>query len=749
MDHNTWYFEATAPRPGSPLPPSPWPWLDEPNAVPTQEALTVTMTGLDQLLSTMPTRRTRTNAQLLRDANPFSIPPRDGDQPVPWLPAYSDGRRALCEYVRAVWEGGDKVTFDMFPRAEFVSVTPFQFDLLYQNGINIAGVFAQRIGQDLYYRRAVPAYRYHDDSWTTIGEGTYTMWDLQQRRQAILDGRQNMGKDPYDYRYMDDGTVEYTLLPQLRIGNRWYVYASYEVSSDRGWPRDWKMVPAASTGWTNVARYLGSGSVVVAPRAYMNYTEEQFLARFPQATQGRQPTVLRALAISMVHSWLRTRAGRTANPSTLTRSLLSARGCPTYYRHTPGDGYFTRERWTVQRIPTHSLSADDFPNWGDEPRYESPTLCADCRRETWLSFTARDTLIYNDTVCADCVYSRMGSGDDEWSSDPDYYGRTTPPLINCYSFRPDMMFMRRDDEGNGVWDDVAIPNTPYMGFELELELHNADQHEMGTCVVESNKFPWAGGNSDVTNSLFYLKEDGSIDYGFEVVSHPGTLDFFRNAVDWNWMETLRNAGARAWSDQNCGLHIHVSKEGWQTTGHFARWWMLMMGNSDEWAQLAGRRSNYARWTNGEDAYAVAKRAYAVIPAKLAMPEAPDYYRHTPKQVEELEFARRLYVKYHPNKLAKKAEINQDRYSAINVQNSNTVELRFWRPSMRHTTVLAALEATSASVEFAKLATKDKATTREALSWGQFEEWASTQDYPYLNARIQERMHSTSSSDNDS
>ena len=62
------------------------------------------------------------------------------------------------------------------------------------------------------------------------------------------------------------------------------------------------------------------------------------------------------------------------------------------------------------------------------------------------------------------------------------------------------------------------------------------------------------------NEMIYIKHDGSINEGFEIVSHPMTLDYHENHM--NWLEVFEKAiemGYRSHNTSTCGLHIHVSR----------------------------------------------------------------------------------------------------------------------------------------------------------------------------------------------
>ena len=59
----------------------------------------------------------------------------------------------------------------------------------------------------------------------------------------------------------------------------------------------------------------------------------------------------------------------------------------------------------------------------------------------------------------------------------------------------------------------------------------------------------------------YCKHDGSLDDGFELVTHPMSLSYHRTEMPWEAL--LREAvrmGHLSHQSGTCGLHIHVSRE---------------------------------------------------------------------------------------------------------------------------------------------------------------------------------------------
>lgn len=340
---------------------------------------------------------------------------------------------------------------------------------------------------------------------------------------------------------------------------------------------------------------------------------------------------------------------------------------------------------------------------------------------------------------------------------------TSDYAVQSYSYKPKPWFLG---------DDGKRSRTPkgdtFFGIELECSFSGSDDYGLDdyydddaecnceSCLRERAREDGHGGLSVSEDSAvalvmqngndkkLYCKEDGSISDGFEIVSHPMSLLHWQNHFDWSWAKKLADNGMVAWNDSTCGLHIHVSKTAWESKPHFARWWMLMFGNSDAWVQLAGRHStSYASWRN-EGEGTSARRAYAVKDPdvtrriRASLPLVPP--RATYEESIEIDRRRRQIMATHTNKAALEAA-NQDggRYSAINLHNEHTVELRFWRPSLKYTTVLASIEATAASVEYARVAKFNPKLKEETLTMKALVQWAAlVGGYPCFVRRAVER-----------
>lgn len=181
--------------------------------------------------------------------------------------------------------------------------------------------------------------------------------------------------------------------------------------------------------------------------------------------------------------------------------------------------------------------------------------CADCQE--WCS----NEYVDNDGgyICDSCSESYRDCDDCgdtfhvdnlEYSTHSDgHYCRScrrnnTNRLIHDYSYKPrEYLFSKMP------WE-----NTVYMGVELEVECESGDQNEKAEKVMS-----WLKAKS--LDKYLYLKIDGSLENGFEIVFHPMTLQYMHKKFPMKgFLDYLRRAGLSSHTSGTCGLHVHISKK---------------------------------------------------------------------------------------------------------------------------------------------------------------------------------------------
>lgn len=266
-------------------------------------------------------------------------------------------------------------------------------------------------------------------------------------------------------------------------------------------------------------------------------------------------------------------------------------------------------------------------------------------------------------------------------------------IIHDYSYRPDAIF-------HGAKDEKL-----FFGLEIEVEARK------GT-LTETAKYASALESLD----LAYLKHDGSLSYGFEIVTHPMSHSFFKSTEEsgalWQTLEGLRNEHrVRAWDAKNCGLHIHISRAGFSGGAHMHRFLQLVYSNQGFYESLAGRSSE--QWAKFDDVY---QMQYAR--------DDNGYMRENPKR--QLTFRHKLVDRGN----------HSDRYSAVNTLNRETLEMRIFRSSVKGATVKAQIDLAHASVEYTRVMSV-KEVIGGALGFSEFVSYVKihAELYPDLVARI--------------
>lgn len=93
---------------------------------------------------------------------------------------------------------------------------------------------------------------------------------------------------------------------------------------------------------------------------------------------------------------------------------------------------------------------------------------------------------------------------------------------------------------------------PFLGWELEACSNQSTVGREATAQAFKNQLPW----------LVMCKLDGSIaPEGFETVSVPATLDYWRESSLSSALDSMRVApyNMRSWEHVKCGFHVHVSR----------------------------------------------------------------------------------------------------------------------------------------------------------------------------------------------
>lgn len=241
-------------------------------------------------------------------------------------------------------------------------------------------------------------------------------------------------------------------------------------------------------------------------------------------------------------------------------------------------------------------------------------------------------------------------------------------IIGGHNSNPALKFHLFTPFGEKI-SPVVIPGEVFLGMELECESHYADLYG-GARIIHAGleKYAW-------------MKTDGSLNNGFEICTHPMTLEYFKS-VDWSAFGELLKFGFHAWNASTAGIHVHVGRSAFKSDSHLWKFGEMIVMNPEKVQKFAGRGANGYNTYNG-------------------------------------------MVRKVSDTVLKKPEANPGHYDAVNLSNANTVEVRIFRSSLRIRRILANLEFVDACVRYTEDLTIPM-IRNGALKWRSFRKWINEQ-----------------------
>ena len=305
---------------------------------------------------------------------------------------------------------------------------------------------------------------------------------------------------------------------------------------------------------------------------------------------------------------------------------------------------------------------------------ENTVVCARCGERIWSEDNAGDAdtplcqSCYDRcyTTCEDCgtiIHRDDAYYEDDEEYEPRCYHchirhQEETPIHNYY-YKPDPVF---DGE-----------SSRYLGIELEVD-DAGESNRNATAILEM-----ANKNSE----HLYCKHDGSLNDGFEMVSHPMALDYHLQKMPWK--EVLGKAKSLGYHSHlagSCGLHIHVNRDAF--------------GETPE-----------------EQEECIARILYFF---EKHWNELLRFSRRTTGQLER--WAARYGLREHPKEIldhAKKS-FRGERYTCVNLTNEYTIEFRIFRGTLKYNTFVATLQLIDRICDVALYLSDEEL---KAMSWSSF------------------------------
>ncbi len=250
----------------------------------------------------------------------------------------------------------------------------------------------------------------------------------------------------------------------------------------------------------------------------------------------------------------------------------------------------------------------------------------------------------------------------------------------------------------------------FLGVELEVDTGRKREGRTHEWARNPSGILDKIGELSDDNKLFYLKGDASLGNGFEIVTHPCSLDYHRQEFPCEeLLEAVKEIGLQSHNTNTCGLHVHASRLGF--------------GNSDKMQEkVLGRLMML--WGRHWWRYAQMSRRRTKELGKWCMPnrEAVDVAEED--LVEMIESVKK------PG----------SRSVAINTQTweggeKATAEFRLFKGTLQHSSLMAALEIVHHSITISQSWKFNKIATSK---WVDVVKDADDRGYKYLTAYVVER-----------
>lgn len=277
-------------------------------------------------------------------------------------------------------------------------------------------------------------------------------------------------------------------------------------------------------------------------------------------------------------------------------------------------------------------------------------VCPDCYNRNYTHCTRCGALIHTNV----CYYP--------YDNDDPYCQSCCREIDSCaiheYGYKPEAIFYGQGDR--------------FFGVELEIDGGGEYTDNAESILGIANR----------EQNLIYCKHDGSLDDGFEIVTHPMSLDFQLHKMPWQ--AVLQRAIAMGYLSHQagtCGLHIHVSRDAF--------------GDTDDAQDKA-----------------IARVLFFV---ERHWNELLRFSRRTQRQMDQ--WAARYGYRDQPHEMLEHVKKGSgSRYTCVNLTNNDTIEFRMFRGTLKLSTLLATLQMVDYICDVALYLSDDELRD---LSWSSF------------------------------
>lgn len=310
-------------------------------------------------------------------------------------------------------------------------------------------------------------------------------------------------------------------------------------------------------------------------------------------------------------------------------------------------------------------------------------ICSDCEENTFTcavcggrDYDRNHNYVDDESVCEGCMNDSdsIGTCDhcgeshfrENLQYDEDdgvdycescYEDRCTRSPICTYHHGPSLQFY-----GRGKY---------HMGVELEVDGGDSDDRDESAAQV-----------IEALDDHVYCSNDGSLNTGFEIISHPHT---YEELIKVNWADAFQGLLAEGWrghDTQTAGLHIHIGRGCFDSEDAIARFCTFFENNWAFVKRFSRRKpDSLQRWA----------ARYFTADSELDV-------KRTAKEIKDISFN------------------SGERYRAVNLCNRSTIEVRVFRSTLKLQTFLATLEFVHLIAEKCNVISDEQAESMPVSEW---------------------------------
>lgn len=250
-------------------------------------------------------------------------------------------------------------------------------------------------------------------------------------------------------------------------------------------------------------------------------------------------------------------------------------------------------------------------------------------------------------------------------------------MIHNYSYKPEPEIGYKNDR----------ESREHLTFGVELE---CEPRRNGAPKMDADEL--SDRIDEIASDRAYCKSDCSLSHGLEIVTHPGTLAHHMYVMHWRQIQrTCEKAGFRSHDTENSGLHVHVGRAQLGSTDAerdetIRKVQVLFVMYAAELTRFSRRtRSRLDEWASF--------RSFGVSPESIRATDGDALAAWARSSVPTFEDDDHL-----------------QRYTAVNLMNRATVEIRVFRGTLKRDTLIAAIQLVSNVFEYAMTHTWDELRT---------------------------------------